>query len=66
MKNKPLKLSLPIIGLLLGTLLGIGFGLAAIYYFHLESLLNQVCLVGISLLAFQLFGSTVGAAIGKE
>jgi hypothetical protein len=65
MKNNPQKLSLPIIGLLLGALLGIGFGLASVFYLQIESLLDQACLMGVSLLAFQLFGSTVGAAIGK-
>jgi hypothetical protein len=66
MKLKTQKKSRPIIGLLLGALIGIGFGLATVFYLQIESLLDQVCLVGVSLLAFQLFGSTVGAAIGKE
>ena len=65
MKYKPQKISRPIIGLLLGALLGIGFGLATVYYLQIESLLDQACLVGVSLLAFQLLGSTVGAAIGE-
>ena len=66
MKHKTQKKSRPIIGLLLGGLLGIGFGIATVFYLQVESLLDQICLVGISLLAFQLFGSTVGAALGKE
>jgi len=66
MEHKTQKKSRPIVGLLLGALLGIGFGIATVFYLQIESLLDQVCLVGISVMAFQLFGSTVGAAIGKE
>lgn len=65
MEHKTQKTSRPIVGLLLGALLGISFGIATVFYLQIESLLDQVCLVGISVMAFQLFGSTVGAAIGK-
>ena len=66
MKHKTQITSRPNLGLLLGALLGVGFGIATVFYLQIESQLDQVCLVGISLLAFQLLGSTVGAAIGKE
>ena len=59
------KLSFPIIGMLVGMIFGVLFGFATVFYLEIESLLDQVCLVGISLLGFQLFGSTVASAIGK-
>jgi len=51
--------------MLSGMVFGVALGVAAVFYLEVESALDQVCLVGISLLAFQLFGSTVGSAIGK-
>ncbi len=51
--------------MLVGMAFGVAAGLAAVFYLEVESPIDQVCLVGISLLAFQLFGSTVGSAIGK-
>ena len=51
--------------MLTGMVLGISLGVAAVFYLEIESTLDQVCLVGISLLALQLFGATVGSAIGK-
>jgi hypothetical protein len=66
MKHKTQKQSRPKLGFFLGALLGVGFGTATVFYLQIESPLDQVCLVGISLLAFQLLGATVGAAIGKE
>jgi hypothetical protein len=66
MEHKTQKQSRPIFGLFVGALLGVGFGIATVFYLQIESPLDQVCLVGISLLAFQLLGATVGAAIGKE
>ena len=66
MEHNTQKISRPNLGLFLGALLGVGFGIATVLYLQIESPLDQVCLVGISLLVFQLLGSTVGAAIGKE
>ena len=51
--------------MLIGMVAGVGMGIGLIYYLQIESTLDQVCLVGISLLAFQLFGATVGSAVGK-
>jgi hypothetical protein len=51
--------------MMVGLLVGLVLGVAAIFYLEINSLLDQVCLVGISLLSFQLFGSTLGSAIGK-
>ncbi|MCH7742717.1 MAG: hypothetical protein IIB71_08680 [Proteobacteria bacterium] len=59
------KLSLPILSMLVGMVSGIGLGIALVIYLQVESILNQVCVVGISLLAFQLFGAAVGSAMGK-
>ena len=64
--KEPQKLSLPILGMLIGMAFGVAAGIGAVFYLGIESALDQVCLVGISLLAFQLFGSTVGSAIGKK
>jgi uncharacterized membrane protein YfcA len=66
MEHKTQKQSRPKLGFFLGALLGVGFGTATVFYLQIESPLDQVCVVGISLLAFQLLGATVGAAIGKE
>ncbi len=65
MSKEPPKLSLPILGMLIGMAFGVAAGLGAVFYLEVESALDKVCLVGISVLAFQLFGSTVGSAIGK-
>jgi|TARA_B100002003_G_scaffold249768_1_gene287015 hypothetical protein len=65
LKNHTEKLPLPLVGMLSGMVFGVALGVAAVFYLEVESALDQVCLVGISLLAFQLFGSTVGSAIGK-
>jgi hypothetical protein len=59
------KLSLPIAGMLIGMVSGVALGVAGVFFLEVESRLNQVCLVGISLLVCQLFGSTLGSAIGK-
>jgi hypothetical protein len=65
LKNHTEKLPLPLVGMLSGMVFGVALGVAAVFYMEVEYALDQVCLVGISLLAFQLFGSTVGSAIGK-
>ncbi len=44
---------------------GVAAGLGAVFYLEVESALDKVCLVGIGVLVFQLFGSTVGSTIGK-
>jgi len=59
------KLLFPITGMLIGMTFGIFLGLAAIWYFEVHTLLNQVCVVGSSFMIFQLFGATVGSTIGK-
>ena len=51
--------------MLVGMVSGIGLGIALVIYLQVESIMNQVCVVGISLLAFQLFGAAVGSAMGK-
>ena len=66
MEHKTQKQPRPNFGFFLGALLGVGFGISTVFYLQIESLLDQVCVVGINLLAFQLLGSTLGAAIGKE
>ena len=66
MEHNTQKISRPNLGLFLGALLGVGLGISTVFYLQIESLLDQVCVVGINLLAFQLLGSTLGAAIGKE
>lgn len=60
-----LKFSAPLTGMYLGMLFGIVFGVAAIAYLEVTPLLNRFCLIGVALLAGQLFGATVGAAAGK-
>ncbi|MBQ61133.1 MAG: hypothetical protein QF849_17905 [Pseudomonadales bacterium] len=65
MPNHTEKSLLPLAGMMVGLLVGLVLGVAAIFYLEINSLLDQVCLVGISLLSFQLFGSTLGSAIGK-
>ncbi len=64
-KRNPDKMTLPVAGMLAGMIFGILLGISTVYYFQVEALLDQVCIVGISLLAFQLFGGTMGSTIGK-
>ena len=52
--------------MVIGMFVGVALGLAGIFYFALDSTLEQVAFVGICLMSFQLFGATVGAAVGKK
>ncbi len=48
----------------LGLVFGVGLGVAAVLYLEVEPMLDRFCLVGIALMGGQLFGATVGAAVG--
>ena len=57
---------LPVLTMIVGMIMGFVMGVAGVFYFHLGTLLEQVCMIGISVMLFQLFGATVGAAVGKK
>lgn len=60
-----MNIAAPQWGMYLGIVFGVALGIAGVIYLEVRPLLNQFCLVGITTLALQLFGGTVGAAAGK-
>jgi len=58
-------MSKPIIGAMLGLLVGLAIGLWGVSYFGIGDWLNRVCAIGSVMLVSQLLGSTIGATIGK-
>jgi hypothetical protein len=58
-------MSIPILGLLIGTAAGAVVGLFSVTYFEVSGLLAQFCLMGSAVLVGQLLGATIGAALGK-
>ena len=58
-------MSKPIIGAVLGLVLGLAIGLLGTYYFGVGDWLSRVCIIASVMLVFQLFGTTIGATIGK-
>ncbi len=59
------RMSKPEQGMLAGLVAGVGVGIWGVFYFAVESMIDQLCVISSSLLVFQLFGGTIAAAMGK-
>ena len=49
----------------LGILLGLMAGVAGIAMFNIPALIDRICLVGMTLLVFQLAGATLASVLGR-
>jgi len=58
-------MSKPIIGAMLGLLVGLAIGLWGVSYFGVADWLSRVCAIASVMLVFQLLGTTIGATFGK-
>lgn len=58
-------MSKPILGMVTGLVTGLLLGVVAVDYFSVTGWFGRLCVIGSVVLLGQLFGATIGAALGK-